>query len=84
MIVFNLCSHQNVPEINIINVDKNCICSKRRFVFFENTRRIHKYVLSCGHEKHVTKAVYEKLYTACTVVKTGLNESIVKDCFPGT
>lgn len=31
-----------------------------------------------------TKAVYEKLYTACTVVKTGLNESIVKDCFPGT
>lgn len=50
----------------------------------KNTRRIHKYVLSCGHEKHVTKAVYEKLYTACTVVKTGLNESIVKDCFPGT
>lgn len=50
----------------------------------KNARRIHKYVLSCGHEKHVTKAVYEKLYTACTVVKTGLNESIVKDCFPGT
>lgn len=50
----------------------------------KNKRRIHKYVLSCGHEKHVTKAVYEKLYTACTVVKTGLNESIVKDCFPGT
>lgn len=50
----------------------------------KNTRRIHKYVLSCGHEKHVTKAVYEKLYTTCTVVKTGLNESIVKDCFPGT
>lgn len=80
MIVFNLCSHQNVPEINIINVDKNCICSKRRFVFFEK----HKKDTSCGHEKHVTKAVYEKLYTACTVVKTGLNESIVKDCFPGT
>lgn len=55
----------------------------QRGVSLKNTR-IHKYVLSCGHEKHVTKAVYEKLYTACTVVKTGLNESIVKDCFPGT